>query len=383
MLQANRLQPFQGQLIAGSQAGKHVKCSNQALPIYNDLVSLAESGNYWALMIVRGIRGLTSGRLSMDNVYIDEDKSIASGPGVFYLVLPGVTATLEQLADGSYSLRGLKADMNYVQLQKSQQRPGLWRVGTVARGTDIEHPELVRSGDILKKENRAVVISDPSPKVANEALAARVDLVKVNSTTAGIVNNSGFDQHHTPGDGKLFGLKSVKDLIISSESRDITESSILLANTMYKARNINGVLWFAHWGGSAVLTRALQILKAEKAVSLDKHFIYLSRPTSNSALALELASELNMTHAEGGKDSGYTIREFRGNHFSSRLNKVEVSETLSFGLATTGATTGIAGLFGLGIHPVAGAAVTTLGAMYFVKKTISKAGEKLSGKKYN
>ncbi|MBC6905519.1 hypothetical protein DWB84_08630 [Saccharophagus sp. K07] len=97
MLQANRLHVTEGQLttIAGETAGRKVRCSPQALPVYNSLVGLARNGNYWARLIVQGIRGLTSGRLHMDNIYVKQETNIAYGRGLFYVVLPGVRATLE------------------------------------------------------------------------------------------------------------------------------------------------------------------------------------------------------------------------------------------------------------------------------------------------
>lgn len=74
MLQANRLKVTEGQLttIAGKSAGRKVLCSPQALPVFDSLVSLANGGNYWARLIVQGIRGLASGRLHMDNVYVKQ-----------------------------------------------------------------------------------------------------------------------------------------------------------------------------------------------------------------------------------------------------------------------------------------------------------------------
>lgn len=131
MLQANRLKVTEGQLttIAGKSAGRKVLCSPQALPVFDSLVGLANGGNYWARLIVQGIRGLTSGKLHMDNVYVQQESNIAYGRGLFYLVLPGVRATLEDRADGTFTLQTLQADLAYMQGQGEHAKPGLWRVG--------------------------------------------------------------------------------------------------------------------------------------------------------------------------------------------------------------------------------------------------------------
>jgi hypothetical protein len=77
----SRLRPTEGKLatIAGQSGGKQVYCSPQALPVVNQLVALANKGKYWAGLIVRGIKGLTSGRLHMDNVYVQKESKLAYG----------------------------------------------------------------------------------------------------------------------------------------------------------------------------------------------------------------------------------------------------------------------------------------------------------------
>ena len=177
MLQASRLRATEGKptTIAGGSAGKSVLCSPQALPIYNDLARLANKVNHWAGLVVRGIKGLSSGRLHMDNVYIQKAQNVAYGRGTFYVVLPGVTATLEDRANGTYEVKSLSADHNYMQMQKDKQKPGLWRIGKNLR-TDAE---FQHDGTILKKEFRPVVISDKSSRdPLNVANKAYKDLVK-------------------------------------------------------------------------------------------------------------------------------------------------------------------------------------------------------------
>ncbi len=171
-------------------------CDPGALKTFNDLIRLAKRKNYWADMVVRGIMGLSCGRLHQDNIFVASRKSLAYGQGSFYIVLPGVTASLEALANGNYLLTHIRADMNYVQMQQDQQKPGLWRVDQ-----DITvPPTLQEDGVILLKEQRSVAIADmatdPVRLIAQEV---RKDLVKTNDTIRSMAGASGFDLHHTPG----------------------------------------------------------------------------------------------------------------------------------------------------------------------------------------
>ena len=289
--------------------------------------------------------------------------------------MPGVTATLEDRDDGTYIVKGLRADQNYMQMQEDKQKPGLWRVGSKVGG----EPEFQSDGNILREKFRPVVISDISSDDPGDiAAVARDDLSSVDTTVQRMVNSSGFDLHHTPGEGSIIGLKPAVQAIATNVSQAITESATLLANTMYRARNIDGVLWFSDWGGSAVLTRALQILDHGQNTKLDKHAIFLNRPTSNSSEALGLAKKLRLTLAgNGGKNEGLHMREIRGNRLHANLSFGGAFKSGVFGLSATSAALGV-----VGAAPTAVGAVGVAGALYFVCTTVESGLKKLSGKKY-
>jgi len=359
--------------IAGQNAGRRVSCSPQALPVFNQLVGLANRGNYWATLIVKGIKGLTSGRLHMDNIYVKQENNLAYGKGIFYVVLPGVTATLEDRADGTYLLQTLKADLNYSQHQESKKKPGLWRVSK----EEDNRPEFQEDGRILNKEYRPVVIGDRAyddPQAVSRA--ARKDLVKTENTIRNMVNHSGFDLHHTPGGGGIVGLKKAKDALAASKDQAMLESATLLANTMYRARNIQGVLWFSDWGGSAVLTRALQVLQGQN-INLDKHSVFLNRPTSSSSEALKMAKDLKMTPLGKGKAAGMRPAEIAGNHLHSGITAGGALKGGLFGLSTASAAFGLTGA-GLTAAGVVGLG----GAMYYVGTTVQTGAQKFKGKEY-
>lgn len=321
---------------------------------------------------MQGIRGLTSGRLHMDNVYVKQETNIAYGRGLFYLVLPGIRATLEDCADGTFTLQTLQADLSYLQGQAQSQKPGLWRVHDVRGDQD---PVFQEDGAVLRKEFRSVVIADRAADVPREvARFIRDDLVKTDSTMRLMADHSGFDMHYTPGKG-VMGLKSAKKALATDQDKELVESAILLANTMYKASSIAGVTWFADWGGSAILTRALQILSNEKAAKFESHRIVLNRPTSSSSLAFKLANELKIQITE--KRTGLTPREIVGNHLHTDISLKGSAKTSVLGVSAAGAAFSIAG-----VSPTIAGVVGFAGALYFVGSTMVAGTKALSPKKY-
>jgi hypothetical protein len=261
-------------------------------------------------------------------------------------------------------------------LQKAGQEPGLWKIDA---NVQIK-PELQEDGEVLNKEYRPVVIADmASDDVRKVAEAARDDLVKTNGTIAGMVKNNGFDLHHTPdGSGGIIGLKKAKDALAGPKDEKIVKSAILLADTIHKARDIEGVLWYSDWGGSAILTRGLQILHREKGISLNNHAIFMNRPTSNiKQEAIELAQKLGIQPLGKGKNVGLHPKEIAGHIVHTDITLGGTIRTTSFGLSTagtafalTGATLTTSGIVGLA------------GAMFFLGSTIEASIRNLKGKKY-
>ncbi len=289
-------------VIAGkNKTGIAVYCTQDALTEYNGLVALAQSGNYWAQAIVKGISGLASSRLSMDNVFTEPGK-IAYGPGIFYVALPGVTATFEALTNGSFKLMSLKIDPgnpNYFQGQRAQRNPGLWRVKRETEfGSDSDYwkATFVRNGQLFKKhQDRYVVISDLSFSEVDEAARyASASLQGINSTVRDLIERRGFDMHFTPGNQRADGLVNSKQAINRvTPAAMIRDSAQVLAHTMYLARNNDNIQWFSDWDGSKVLTQAMQML-VNQNVKLDKHTILMNHPTSRPSQALRLGEALGL-----------------------------------------------------------------------------------------
>ena len=135
---------------------------------------------------------------------------------MFYVILPGVRATLEDCADGTFTLQTLQADLAYLQGQAENAKPGLWRVGP-----DVDkRPTFVEDGAVLKKEFRPVVIADRTTTTPEQvADVVRNNLVKTDQTVKGMVEHSGFDLHYTPGRGGVVGLKSTKNMLRTEQNR--------------------------------------------------------------------------------------------------------------------------------------------------------------------
>jgi len=252
--------------------------------------------------------------------------------------LPGVTACLEEHPDGGFILQTLNVDKAFEEQQKHAERPGLWRVNQLIK----ERPEFLSDGKVSKVDIRPVVISDmsesPLPKVISAVHESLMDV----EATKGTTQTYGFDLHFTPGGSGIMGLKKAKDALSSDKDKNIVNSAMLLANTMYQARSQKGIIWFSDYGGSAILTRALQILHREKGVSLESHSIYMNHPTSMSKEAIVAASALGLTEFDK-KSGALNPKEFIG-HFT--LNEKMGNKTAKAsvaGLSAAGAAFGFAG----------------------------------------
>ncbi len=362
------LHTHQTELVAGLHGGKKVRCAPGARPAYQKLTRLADyEKNYWATMIVNGIKGLAAGRLHMDNVYIDKKANLAYGDGYFQVIWPGARIVVKKQANDEYLIQSILPDFNYLQKQEAMNEPGLWKVDKVIDTAPVFRPD----GMIEPVGGRAVAIADMAEDdPLDVARAVHKDLVNVNGSIKLNVQASGFDLHYTPGDGGIIGLKKARDALADTRDRKITRSATLLANTMYRARDVTGVVWCSDWGGSAVLTRALEIL-GQEGINLKKHGLFLNRPTCKPNRVFKAAVRAGITPLDdkGGKKVGLRKEELLG-HFLV----VDKPGSLGWKLAKRGlAGTGIVGsAYGAAS---AGAFATVAGTVFTV---VGVAGSMLS-----
>lgn len=279
--------------IAGQHSGKPVTITPQAEPIYRELAKLAQSGNYWAQITVNGINQLAAGRLHQNNIFIKPGAAHRGGTEEFVVILPGCKVTAEKLANDGYKILHFEADLNYSELVDRQERPGLYEAYQSRRGWTTSQN---RNGTIKNEKNRLVAICDSGHDRADKAANSAAPRLAAAPFSGGSfrLSSDGFDLHYTPGENRIGGLKSYKHAIRPLQNQELHESALLLARTMYEARDQKGIGWVSEFGGSAILTQALKIL-ADQGVTLETHTAFLFRPTSSPNEAVKAA------HAAGLK----------------------------------------------------------------------------------
>lgn len=217
--------------------------------------------------------------------------------------------------------------MNYGELIDQGDKPGLYSANMKGQQWVVSNPRS--KGRITNQNDRAVSICDSGynkPRDAADSSAPRV----VSSPISGggiTIESHGFDLHYTPGEKRLGGLRNYKNAIKPLHNLKLNESALLLAKTMYDARDIKGVRWISELGGSAVLTQAMKIL-ADQKVQFKEHYVFLVNPTTSPNLAYKAAqasglkfdrkfSSTDMLNYTGNRDQ----LELIGNRFRYETEK--------------------------------------------------------------
>lgn len=383
-------EPPTNSLIAGHHCGIQIHCTPQAKGAYDELAALSRKGNHWARLVISGIAALSSGRASMDNVFTKKGSGIAYGRGAFYVSLPGVLATFEANSDSTFILLRLKVDDSYFKNQRNHQNPGLWRV--IKRDNEW-NTKFVNNGRLLAKhKNRYVAIADSGFKTPDDAVRyVSASLEGIHDTVRKLINEEGFDLHFTPGGKRIGGYTNSKEAIMAESASSLHDSSQLLANTMYQSRDNNNITWFSDWGGSGVLTQAMQNL-SDQNIKLEKHSILLNHPTTQPSKALALGRSLNLDPISGGQEKGYSPSELVGrlgildgpisayqrligdDNYSGKDLAIDTGEkAFNLGNVAVGAV-GLLGVVGAVTTGFAGATGFAIaGAAYFVTGIVRKA----------
>lgn len=279
--------------IAGKHSGNLVTCSPSAQPIYDLLEHKAKCGNHWARITVSGLQSLCAGRMHLNNVFIKPATNIAYGHDEFFLVLPGCKATVEKQSNGQFRVLHIEVDASYGALQKEGKKPGLWHVKKSDSGWRASY---VKNGYIKGKDHRVIAITDSGHSDIDSVLEESVPHV-INAPVSDseiTLNNTGFDMHHTPGDGIIGGMLNARQAAMAERDPNLHESAVILAKTMFSAREIKNVRWLSVRGGSGVLTQAMQIL-VDQGVTLNKHYVQFSAPTTSLNKAVFLAQRLELS----------------------------------------------------------------------------------------
>ncbi|MFK5948827.1 MAG: hypothetical protein QM500_08685 [Methylococcales bacterium] len=303
-------------VIAGKSCGIAIEATPQAQLVFKNLEKQAPK-NYWAHMVVSGIRALCSGQMSVDNVFVKEQTYSKGAKGSeFYVVLPGCTASMKKLPTGRYKLLHMTADMNYFEGQEKGLKPGTYKA---TKQADKWKANFKFDG-IKPEKNRVVAICDSGYDTPNKAAGECINFIIKSPVSGGefTINNDGFDMHYTPGKGRIGGLSNLKQAFNAETNSSLHESAYLLAKSMEDARNIKGVRWIAEQGGSGVLTQAMKIL-ADKGITLDNHTVFLSNPRTQQHKVVELGIKLK-------------LKKSRSISINNQLNPNELIGGLFFGV---------------------------------------------------
>lgn len=280
-------------VVAGQRSGKPVSITPIAEPVYHEMVKLARRGNYWASLCINGVHSLVSGHLHQSNIFIKPGVALRNGCEEFTMILPGCKVTVEKQSSDGFRVLCFEADLNYFELQKKEEAPGLHRAKKLTVGEwDAEY---VKSGLVGNKQDCTVAIADANHSDVKAAVSDIAPRISDSSISGGsrFIDNNGFDFHYTPNKGKLGGMMNRKYAFNPNSRSDVHASALLLAKTMYEARGIKGINWVSEFGGSVVLTQALTILAAQN-VKLKDHFVFLYRPTSAPNKALDAAHAVGL-----------------------------------------------------------------------------------------
>jgi len=286
--------PTQDVVIAGQHAGKPVRITPNAKPVYDQLVKLARDGNnYWAEITVKAINELAAGRLHQSNIFVKPGAVHRDGTEEFVMILPGCKVTCQKLDADGFKILYFEPDIKYGQAIESGKAPGLYTARKTGSDKWITKPN--ENGYIAPDKHRMVAISDAGYEDPNQAATLAALRIAEAPFTGGssMVNDDGFDLHFTPGEKRLGGLRNYRNAIRVNQYTELNESALLLARTMYQARDINGVRWISEDGGSGVLTQAMTILAAQGA-QLPNHKVFLFNPTTSPNAAIKAAHSLQM-----------------------------------------------------------------------------------------
>ncbi|WP_062261238.1 hypothetical protein [Endozoicomonas arenosclerae] len=279
-------------IIAGKYCGKPVYCTPNANDIYQNLLKLARAGQHWARVTVEGVQSLASGRLHQKNIFVQPNHLAHGGTEEFVMILPGCKVTVEKLPNDEFKILHFDADLNFSELQSEAARPGLYKAWK-----EREHwnTELLDSGKIKTEKKRIVAISDKGFSSPDKSATDVAEYLAEVPFTGGSFNvdSDGFDLHFTSGSKKIGGLLNYKEAIKPTDNSSLNESAYLLAKSMYDARDIERVQWISTFGGSAVLTQAMQML-SDRNIKLKNHTAFLYRPTTSPNFAVKLAHKLEM-----------------------------------------------------------------------------------------
>lgn len=276
--------------IAGLNAGIRVTIKSDLYPLFQSMQSAARQGSHWARICVEHLESLSSGHIKT-GVYVQGNANQEEF-GEYTIILPGCKASFRKNNTGAFYIYSLEADANYTELQRGEERPGLYNV---KKKDDKWDAELATNGRIQERKNNVVTISDQLESVSDAAKLAPGAIADSGQASVSALASNGFDLHFTPGGHRIGGLRNLKQAYTAETDAGLHESALLLAGTMESSLKIKDVTWVSERGGSGVLTQAMRILKDRGVNFKDSgHKAFFSKLQTNLGSAEQLARDIGI-----------------------------------------------------------------------------------------
>lgn len=295
--------------IAGKHGGKKVHATQEVAHKYDALESLANKGNHWAMLAVKEIKSLTSGRINNTNTFVSINHHINEDE--FYLVLPGCKVQAFRRSDDSYFINSIIADLSFHSSQETGEKPGLFLMKNHA--VDGNWIAEYLEGGAVKGEGTDIPIGI-SDRYNSIVKSATIVNAHIQASPYQDKRSKEFNLFFTPGKKTIGGLLHLKEAFAPTKAKSLQESAHLLAETMIKTKEAKlNVVWVSQRGGSGILTQAMNIVN-EKGIKLgQEQKIFLSHPTTRHIKAYNLSRDLDMgTDRDFSSHNPINISEFIG-----------------------------------------------------------------------
>ena len=372
--------------VAGRHAGKKVNVVPNAVPAYQALNQAALAGNHWARLSMFSLRSLSTGRLDKTHIFVRPGPMVTRGVEQFFLALPGCKATMERRSNDEYYLVNLTIDTTYMEMMGTNKEVGLYKAEKDQDGWGATFYDNGVS-DVGTDEMRLVAITDGKYKDAKHAAETIAPSIGKAPEAAKGSRFVKFDMHYSGGSGSYGGLRNFNKARKPLTNQSINGSSIMLAASMAKAQNKNGITWVSEGGGSAVLTQAMEIL-AKQNVKLTKHKIFLMDPTTSPKQALQAAYKVGiepdrdaiktgvLNHMANRELAGLTVTRFK-NEKGYKLGNAAFDLTTKVGSAVGIGAAGVSALGAAGVTMAAPSIpmMLTIGSALGVVTTAVGVGE--------
>lgn len=249
----------------------------------------AEDGHYYPLMAMKHLRALSTGLSGKDNVFIPNINDFKTNSFQKVMVfVPGIVAMVERRPDDKLVISRLDLSDDYEGVaRKLNNNPGVYSVKKGGNKLDVEYRD---DGRIIPKDDRYVVIADPSYKDPDVA-ALEVQQRLKSLFGVEVARKCNFDLFYSPAGAQH---KKMRNYNATLNTQTYAFAG-LLANAMEQSKNTSGVIWASERSGSIVLTQALMTLAAKNVSFQSKdHVVKMRWSESDPQPALNATMKLGM-----------------------------------------------------------------------------------------